>query len=286
MSHLTGRLSRKVQTKMIINRVSAPLALSSVIKYIISGVKHMFARPKEAATVIVLRRRSEQPVDGFELLMVLRSKESKFVPSSYVFPGGALDEEDCSPEMEALCRGVEPSGAFAALKGIPTPAMALGTWVAGIRETFEEVGLLLAYQADRRLLSFDHVKATRYERYRSLLNQAKLTFGDMLQKEALTLATDRLHYFSHWITPWFLPIRYDVRFFVVEAPAGQEAHHDGVELTDHIWITPQEALRRYRGNRFEMVYPTLMTIQALLPYRTIDEVIHATAGKNIPAESG
>ena len=246
----------------------------------------MFVRPKEAATVIVLRHRGEQPADGFEVLMALRSRESKFVPSSYVFPGGALDDEDCAPQMASRCRGLEPAGAFAALKGIPSPEMALGTWVAGIRETFEEVGLLLAYGADRRLLSFDHDNAERYERYRSLLNQKKLTFGDMLQKEALTIAAERLYYFSHWITPWFLPIRYDVRFFVVEAPAGQEARHDGIELTDHIWITPQEALRRYHENRFEMVYPTLMTMQALLPYRRIEEVIRSTAGKHIAADSG
>lgn len=246
----------------------------------------MFVKPKEAATVILLRRRNEQPAEGFEVLMVLRSKESKFVPNSYVFPGGALDDQDCSPEIEALCRGVEPSGAFAALNGIPTPAMALGSWVAGIRETFEEVGLLLAYRADSRLLAFDHDNAERYESYRSLLLQEKLTFAEILQKEALTLAAERLHYFSHWITPWFLPIRYDVRFFVVEAPAGQEARHDGIELTDHLWITPQEALRRYRENSFEMVYPTLMTMQALLPYRQIEEVIHSTSVKQIAAESG
>jgi 8-oxo-dGTP pyrophosphatase MutT (NUDIX family) len=164
--------------------------------------------------------------------------------------------------------------------------MALGTWVAGIRETFEEVGLLLAYGADDRLLSFGPDERACYERYRSLLNQEKLTFGEILQKEALTLAAERLHYFSHWITPGFLPIRYDVRFFVVEAPAGQEARHDGIELTDHLWITPQEALRRYRENRFEMVYPTLMTMQALLPYRQIEEVIRSTSRKNILAESG
>lgn len=246
----------------------------------------MFVRPKEAATVILLRRREEQPTEGFEVLMVLRSKESKFVPSFHVFPGGALDEEDCSPEMEALCRGVEPSRAFAVLKGIPSPAMALGTWVAGIRETFEEVGLLLAYQANHRFPSFAKENTGRYRSYRDLLQQEKLSFREILQKEALTLAADRLHYFSHWITPWFLPIRYDVRFFVVEAPAEQEALHDGIELTDHLWITPQEALRRYHENRFEMVYPTLMTMQALLPYRQIEEVIRSTAGKHIAAESG
>jgi 8-oxo-dGTP pyrophosphatase MutT (NUDIX family) len=246
----------------------------------------MFSRPKEAATVILLRRKNEHSDEGFEALMVLRSNESKFVPNSYVFPGGALDDQDCSPEMAARCRGVEPSGAFAALKGIPTSVMALGTWVAGIRETFEEVGILLACRADGRLLSFDRDDAERYERYRSLLLQEKMTFGEILQKEALTLAAERLCYFSHWITPGFLPIRYDVRFFVVEAPAGQQARHDGVELTDHVWITPQEALRRYRENRFEMVYPTIMTMQALLPYRTIDEVIRSTSRKNILAESG
>jgi 8-oxo-dGTP pyrophosphatase MutT (NUDIX family) len=246
----------------------------------------MFVRPKEAATVILLRRRNEQPAEGFEVLMVLRSKESKFVPNSYVFPGGALDDQDCSPEMEARCQGVEPSSAFSALKGIPTPAMALGTWVAGIRETFEEVGLLLACGADGRLLSFGSDERARYERYRTLLQQESLSFGDLLQKEELTLAADRLHYFSHWITPWIFPIRYDVRFFICEAPAGQEARHDGIELTDHLWITPQEALRRYRENRFEMVYPTFMTMQTLLPYRQIEEVIRSTAGKHIAADSG
>jgi 8-oxo-dGTP pyrophosphatase MutT (NUDIX family) len=246
----------------------------------------MFDKPKEAATVILLRRRETHPAEGFEVLMVLRNKESKFVPNAYVFPGGALDDQDGSPEMAARCRGVEPSGAFEVLKGIPSPEMALGAWVAGIRETFEEVGLLLAYGADGRLLSFGPDDSARYERYRSLLNQAKLTFGDLLQKEALTLAADRLHYFSHWITPWIFPIRYDVRFFVCEAPTGQTAHHDGVELTDHIWITPQEALRRYQENRFAMVYPTLMTMRELLPFRRIEEVIRSTSGKDIPAESG
>ena len=246
----------------------------------------MFVKPKEASTVIVLRHCNDQPAGGFEVLMVLRSKESKFVPSSYVFPGGSIDDQDCLPEMEALCRGLDPAGAFAVLKGIPTPAMALGTWVAGLRETFEEVGLLLAYRADQSLLSFGPDERARYARYRPLLQQERLSFSDMLEKEALTLATDRLHYYSHWITPWFFPIRYDVRFFICEAPAGQTAHHDGIELTDHIWITPQEALRRYRENRFAMVYPTIMTMQALLPYRRIDEVIRSTVGKRIAAESG
>lgn len=245
----------------------------------------MFVRPKEAATLIVLRRLGEKTDAGFEVLMVLRSPSSRFVPGVYVFPGGALDEQDCSPQMASFCPELDIYDAFAALKGIDSPATALGAWVAAIRETFEEVGLLLAYKPDNHLISFEN-DAALYHNYRSLLKQQKLTFTDMLQQEALTLATNRLHYFSHWITPWFLPIRYDVRFFVAETPAGQQAQHDGVELIDHVWITPHEALRRYHDNRFEMAYPTVMTIKALLPYRQIDAAIRSTAGKNIAAESG
>jgi 8-oxo-dGTP pyrophosphatase MutT (NUDIX family) len=246
----------------------------------------MFVKPKEAATVILLRRREEAPREGFEVLMVLRSKKSKFVPSSYVFPGGALDDEDCSLEAAALCRGLDPSRAFAALQDIDSPAMALGTWVAGIRETFEEVGLLMACRNGDRLLAFSGEDAVRYCRIRGLLQAGKLTFNEFLQKEGLTLATDRLYYYSHWITPWFFPIRYDVRFFVAETPAEQEARHDGIELTGHLWITPQDALRRYHEKRFEMVFPTLMTMKALSQFMNIDEVIRSTSGKMISAESG
>lgn len=246
----------------------------------------MFVRPKEAATVILLRNREEPPREGFEVLMVLRSKKSKFVPSSYVFPGGALDDVDCSPEAAEHCPGLDPSRAFAALRGIDSPAVAMGTWVAGIRETFEEVGLLMACRNGDRLLAFSGEDAVRYDRIRGLLQAGKLTFNEFLRNEGLTLATDRLHYYSHWITPWFLPIRYEVRFFVAEAPAGQEARHDGIELTGHLWITPQEALDRYHENRFEMVYPTLMTMKALSGFRTVDGVIRSTSGKMISAESG
>ena len=246
----------------------------------------MFVRPKEAATVILLRQPAEEPAEGFDVLMVLRSKKSKFVPSSYVFPGGALDKDDCSPEMAGLCRGVERSQPFAALKGLLSPAMALGSWVAGIRETFEEVGLLMAYTKDHQMLSFGDEDAGRYRSYRILLQQRKLTFREILQKEALTLAADRLHYYSHWVTPWFLPIRYDVRFFVAEAPAGQEALHDGMELTEHLWIKPQEALRRYHEKSFDMVYPTVMTMRDLCRFRTIGEVIRSTVGKEISEDSG
>ena len=48
------------------------------------------------------------------------------------------------------------------------------------------------------------------------------------------LATDRLAYYSHWITPKGLPKIFDTRFFITEAPAGQTAVADATEQQNSV----------------------------------------------------
>ena len=243
-------------------------------------------KPKDASTVILLRKKSNQAETGFEVLMVLRHPDSSFVPDSYVFPGGGLQKSDCTSEMDALCSGIDQLQAYELLDGIPSPGKALGAWVAAIRETFEEVGVLLAYREDGKLLEFQSAdERDRFRRHRCLLIEDRITFHDILKKERLTLAADRLHYFSHWITPWFLPIRYDVRFFVSETPLYQETLHDGVELTGHIWISPHELLDGAKSGQFDMVEPTMVTIKEIAGFSTIREVISSTIGKKIASRT-
>jgi hypothetical protein len=117
--------------------------------------------------------------------------------------------------------------------------------------------------------------------HRQLLFEGKRTLKGILYEEGLTLATDRLHYFSHWITPVSSPLRYDVRFFVTEAPESQEALHDGVELTEHAWFSPQEALNLFKEGKCNMVLPTYMTVAELSQYKTIDDVILSAKEKKI-----
>jgi 8-oxo-dGTP pyrophosphatase MutT (NUDIX family) len=242
----------------------------------------MTVKPKDAATVILLRRKSDTDKRGFEVLMVLRHPKSAFVPNSYVFPGGIFEEDDYTKDIEELCTGMDHEKARSLLEGLSSPEIALGAWVAGIRETFEEVGVLLAYRSDGSLVKFDSPDIIgRFRTHRRLLFEGKRTLTGILREEGLTLAADRLHYFSHWITPVFLPLRYDVRFFVAEAPEKQEALHDGIELTKHTWISPREALDRFHEGKCSMVLPTLMTMEELSRHETIDAVIRATKGKKI-----
>ena len=250
---------------------------------ICNGIK-MPVTPQDAATVILLRPSLKKNAGSFEVLMVLRHPNSKFVPDSYVFPGGCLDQEDCLPEMENLCTGIDLKQAQAVLHDMSSREKALGAWVAGIRETFEEVGLLLAYRGDKTIVSFNSEDVgQRFRTYRKKLQTGERALKTILQNEGLTLAADHLHYFSHWITPELLSLRYDVRFFIAEAPIHQKAIHDGIELTRHVWLTPQEILDGYNRHKFNMVVPTLVTIEELANYQTIADAINETEKKEINA---
>lgn len=243
----------------------------------------MTVTPRDAATVILLRQPNEG-ARGFEVLMVLRNSRSAFVPSSYVFPGGRVEEEDCLRDMECLCSESDLPRVRRTLEDVSPQERGLGIWIAAVRETFEEVGLLFARREDGSFFSPDQSDTGRSFRvYREAMSGGEISFEEMLRREGLTLALDRLHYFSHWITPELSPIRYDTRFFVAETPPGQEALHDGDELTRHVWVTPEEALDGYREQRFHMVVPTIVTLEELSRFETITEVIESTGGKEITA---
>jgi recombination protein RecT len=76
---------------------------------------------------------------GLEVLMTRRSLTASFAPGAYVFPGGGIDAAGC-----AIAR--------------PRPATRRATQsdlhltqaIAAIRESFEELGVLLARHADGR----------------------------------------------------------------------------------------------------------------------------------------
>lgn len=216
------------------------------------------AIPSPAASLVLLRDRAPS---GVETLMLQRHAKSKFAAGDYVFAGGKIESDDMPPDGEGFCRGLTAGEAAARLGGSLAPREALSYWVGAIREAFEEVGVLLAYEGDGSLLRITPSAKPRYEVYRAACQKANPAFFDMLRTEKLTLATDRLAYFAHWITPEERPIRFDTRFFAALMPPEQEPLVDGHEIVDLKWLTPAEAISASKRKEIGLRNPTIKNLE-------------------------
>jgi glyoxylase-like metal-dependent hydrolase (beta-lactamase superfamily II)/8-oxo-dGTP pyrophosphatase MutT (NUDIX family) len=202
--------------------------------------------PRPAATLVLLRPGGA----ATQVLMIQRAQNAAFLGGAYVFPGGALDKEDGDPRYLRRVVGLTDVEASARL-GILENGVAY--WVAAVRECFEEAGVLLALDADQR-----PVEPARAE---ALARNRKRYFLELLEKEKLFIPADRIAYYGHWITAPGRSRRFDTRFFVAEAPAGQDGSHDPGEAVHQLWIPPQVALERGQRNEIELVPATQHTLR-------------------------
>ena len=213
-------------------------------------VKPVPATPSPASTLVLLRNRRAADV---EVLLIQRHRASKFAAGDYVFPGGRIEADDNPTDAAVWCTGLDGAEAARRLDLDGDREQALGYWIGAIRETFEEVGVLLAYGPDG---TPPRAAEPRFADYRRACHRENRAFWDMLRVERLRLATDQLVYFAHWITPEERPIRFDTRFFAAPMPAGQEAVADDHEIVDVKWLTPAEAFAALHRKEISLRTPT------------------------------
>jgi 8-oxo-dGTP pyrophosphatase MutT (NUDIX family) len=213
--------------------------------------------PAPAATVVLLRNR---PAGSFDILLMQRHHKSQFAAGDFVFPGGKLEVDDNPDDAVRWCAGLDLAGAARTLALEHAPATALAYWIGAIRETFEEAGVLLATTADGGPV---RLPAPRIAEYRRAIQADNRAFWAMIKDEKLILATDRLVYFAHWITPEGLPLRFDTRFFAAPMPEGQEVVGDDHEMISLRWLTPGAALEAHRRGELSLRNPTVRNLMLL-----------------------
>ncbi|MGH8517478.1 MAG: MBL fold metallo-hydrolase, partial [Panacagrimonas sp.] len=184
-----------------------------------------------------------------EVLMLQRTQNAAFLGGAYVFPGGSLDAQD--NDMRRVV-GITEAQANERLK---LSSGGIAYYVAAIRECFEEAGILLACDRQGR-----QIPASRAQ---SLMPWRNKPFREMLEAEDLYVPAGELAYFGHWITAPGRSRRFDARFFVALAPAGQQGSHDAGETVHDVWITPREALERAARNEIELVNATQQSLKDL-----------------------
>src|SRR5581483_5465783 len=130
-----------------------------------SSPPRRIARPAPDATTIVMVRESASAAAP-ELFMVKRSGGADFFGDAYVFPGGGVEPEDRAPELAPHARPIPANDLERLVAEGMSPEEAAGCWIAGIRELFEEAGVMLAYREGAMLSFADGATRARFVKYR------------------------------------------------------------------------------------------------------------------------
>ena len=238
------------------------------------SVKPPIVIPVPAATLVLLRDRA---AGGFEILLMQRHAKSKFAAGDFVFPGGKLTREDNPPDAIRWCTGLDAAIAAKTL-ALEATELAVAHWIGVIRETFEEVGVLLATSATGGPA---RVSAATLSACRRACQADHRAFWELVKQEDLRLATDRLVYFAHWITPEGSPLRFDTRFFAAPMPADQTPTGDDKEVTDLQWLAPAEALDAQKRGEISLRNPTVRNLMLFVDATSGADALQRLRGRTI-----
>lgn len=173
-------------------------------------------RPKDAATLIIYRRGGR----GTEVLMGERHSKHRFLPQRYVFPGGRLDATD---SRVRVADDLHPEVA-AAMHRTLSATRARSFAAAAVRETFEETGLLIGGPDPRP-------------------GRPVPAGWETFFATGLAPSLANLQYVARAVTPPIRPIRFNARFFMVDARHVSGEMGGSGELLNLHWVPIAEARR-------------------------------------------
>ncbi|MEO8229366.1 MAG: MBL fold metallo-hydrolase [Chloroflexota bacterium] len=201
--------------------------------------------PRPAATIVLVR----SAPGGLEVLLTRRPDSMAFAGGLHVFPGGRVEAADSDPRLVARARG--PVG---------DPEFQVARRIAAIRETWEEVGVLLAVAPVGAVPPDGRAPYVPAPGARSA---GDLELLELAERYDLQLMTDALVAIARWTTPRSFPRRFDAQFFVAELPPDAVLEPDPREVASHTWLTPRAALAAMVDGTIGMWPPTSTTLQRL-----------------------
>ena len=230
----------------------------------------LMARARYASTVVLLRPDKN---GSFEILLTRRPPQMRFLGGFYVFPGGSVHKDDYSAKVLDQCRGLSENDAQRILGNKHNADLAVGHWIAGIRELFEEVGVLLCESRSGAPIDLrDETTKKRFETKRQAMVREKLGFAEFVESEKLCCDLSRMIYFFHRVTPELYPMRFDTRFYLAMLPAHQTPLPKSEEVTHSVWMKPAAALAQGYESDFPILPPTTTVLEDLAEIDTWSEL--------------
>lgn len=197
-----------------------------------------------AATVIVFRR---NPAGGpAQVLMLERSGEMRFAGGAAVFPGGRVDEADRKLAAK-LGHGLAPDEGAAR--------------IAALRETLEEAGLALGFDAPVTGAQAADARAMLLEL--GSLEPVLQHFGWQPDLNALTI-------WARWCPDW--EGAFDTRFYLADLGTGAvEIAVDDTEHTHMFWTTAADAIDMADRGDISIIFPTRRNLERLALFENFED---------------
>ena len=220
------------------------------------------ARP--SATVMIAR----DGQNGLEIFMVARDRQGGFASGAVVFPGGKVDPDDHAEAWGPSARKLPAKGPESQY------------WIAAVRETFEESGLLIAERAGGGRLSASDV-AEIGAAHRGKILDGSLKFSAFAQSLRIVPAFGEMVHFAYWVTPVTMPKRFETHFFLVHAPEDHVATHDGQEAVRSFWVSPREIVAEADAGKQVLVPATRANLELLAESETVADALAAARDRSI-----
>lgn len=198
--------------------------------------------PILASTVIFVVEEN----DGLKILLVKRSENLNFAANHFAFPGGKIEPFEINAANNEII---------------------LAAKYAAIRETFEEIGILLSREnTENKMALFDEI------RIRKEISKEPELFNQKLNEAKQAFDFNKLLPLSRWQPPnEFMP-KFDTYFFIYKLKQECELIIDDGELSQAIWISPQMAFENYLNGTMKFVFPTISTISLLAKFNKFAQI--------------
>jgi len=253
----------------------------------------------------------------FKTLMLTRSSRSKFMPNALVFPGGVVDDSDKASEWHPIFDRVmgfnlpsPPTSTRIPLENRPpifSPPMFtpddsqrkeavdldLAFRICAIRETFEEIGILLVRDGNG---SKKHpLSAEELSTWRRFVHKNAQNFRDLCQEIQMVPDVWSLYEWSNWLTPIKLNVqnpknpdpkrntrRFDTLFYVAmldQIPGSETYSEDDAEVVKAQWLDPFSAMNLHYKASAWMAPPQIYEQARLIRFSNFDAIRRFAASR-------
>ncbi|KAH9515499.1 Nucleoside diphosphate-linked moiety X motif 19, mitochondrial [Bulinus truncatus] len=234
--------------------------------------------------------------DFFRVLLLKRRASNKFMPESFVFPGGMIDANDFSDEwldvigctqqvINHFSNGGKGPPIFSRARNTNLPSE-IGLRITAIRETFEESGVLLARPvSDIRHMAdicspVNHpicstscnISPERNIVWRNRVIADPSQFLPMCKELEIVPDIWSLYEWSNWLTPVMKGSRFDTAFFICcveEAPLV----YDSNETEEGVWLSPSGVLKACVEQIVSLAPPQLYELSRLIHFTNIYDLL-------------